>query len=322
MTSADVDSRALPRRALVGALLLVSLVALVLVLGWLRLDPNVASLLPEQGEAAALRRYLRGFGGSDLSLILIRSDRQRDAATATVDVAAAADELAAMLEKSPSVERAAARLDTSGQLDPWLVWRHADGPAQRRLAAALTPAGMRRRLRTSRDLLLAPGAGSVAKRLAQDPLRLQQLLVEARSVGSGFRTQADGSFSSDDGRARLVLVFPAGQALRGADAKRFVMAARAAIARVKQAHPKLSFGLTGGHAIAQATERMLVSDLQISSTLSMILASLAFVLTFRRLRALIAVMPPLLLGTLWTAAVAALLPGGLSAIGISFMSVV
>ncbi|MCA9625938.1 MAG: MMPL family transporter, partial [Myxococcales bacterium] len=42
----------------------------------------------------------------------------------------------------------------------------------------------------------------------------------------------------------------------------------------------------------------------------------------RRLRALLAVMPPLLLGSLWTAALASLMPGGLSAIAVAFMSVV
>src|SRR5262249_41209297 len=33
----------------------------------LHLDPDVASLLPEHGEAAALKRYVRAFGGGDLS---------------------------------------------------------------------------------------------------------------------------------------------------------------------------------------------------------------------------------------------------------------
>ena len=54
----------------------------------------------------------------------------------------------------------------------------------------------------------------------------------------------------------------------------------------------------------------------------MVLASLAFVATFRRARALVAVLPPLVLGTLWTTGLAALLPSGLSAVAIAFAAVV
>jgi uncharacterized protein len=291
----------------------------------LRLDPNVAALLPERGDAAALRRYLRAFGGGDLALVLVeapRSEGTSDDDDGAADAKAAAEEIAARLAKLPSVRAAASGVDASRALDPWLAWRHAGPAARARLAAALTPEGMRERLRQSRALLLAPGAGAAAELVARDPLRLAALLHEAGGVGGGFHAQADGAFASDDGRARLVLVFPEGQALRGVDAKAFVAPARAVLDEVGRAHPKLRIGLTGGHAIAEATERMLIRDMTWSGTLSMALAALAFVLTFRRIRALVAVMPPLLLGTVWTAGLAALLPTGLSAIAVAFMSVV
>ena len=67
---------------------------------------------------------------------------------------------------------------------------------------------------------------------------------------------------------------------------------------------------------------MLRRDLEVSGTLSLVLASLAFVVTFRRARALVAVLPPLVLGTLWTTGIAALLPAGLSAVAIAFAAVV
>lgn len=292
----------------------------------LRLDPNVASLLPERGESAALRRYLRAFGGSDLAMVLVRaSDQPADADDAdklAAEVKEVADGLAKDLGELDAVQLAAAGFDAEPHLSPMLVWRNADAPARARLEKALTPEGMRARLQTSRDMLLAPGAGAAAERIAKDPLRLSQLLYEARETGSGFRTQADGTFATDDGLARLVLVFPAGQALRGEDAKAFVRQARGVLADYEEKYPRVRTGLTGGHAIAEATEHMLEADLKISGSISMLLASLAFILTFRRLRALLAVMPPLLLGTLWTAGIAASWPQGLSAIAVSFMSVV
>ncbi len=325
--SSKGDSQFLRRRLIVAVLIVVvSILATIGVSSSLRLDPNVAALLPERGEAAALRRYLRAFGGSDLSMVLVSG--RADAAGAEGDdelvhqVEAVARGLATDLGALDTVRMATASLEASEQLDPLLVWRHADGPARARLKQALSPEGMESRLRTSRDMLLAPGAGAVSEQLAADPLRLRQALFEAREVGSGFHAQADGSLATDDGLSRMVLVFPEGQALRGADAKAFVAQARGVIARYGSEHPDVTIGLTGGHAIAEATERMLMSDLTWSSTLSMLLASLAFLVTFRRLRAIAAVMPPLFLGTLWTAGIAASLPSGLSGIAVAFMSVV
>jgi hypothetical protein len=98
--------------------------------------------------------------------------------------------------------------------------------------------------------------------------------------------------------------------------------ARAVISGARAAHPGARLGLTGGHAIAEATERMLIRDLTVSGSLALLLAALAFAVTFSRLRALAAVLPPLVLGTLWTAGVAAAFPVGLSTIAVAFMSVV
>jgi predicted RND superfamily exporter protein len=303
-------SRRVAATALVVAL---TIAAFFAVTARLRLDPNVASLLPEQGEAAALRRYVTGFGGGDLAIVLVEADDADACARASAAVAAA-------LRERPSVRRATDRVQVSGGLDPMLVFRHADARARERIASWLTPEGMHARLAETRALLLAPGAGALAEAVAADPLRLAQAV--APGAGAGMRTQPDGAFATDDGKVHLVLAEARGEALRGADARAFVADAEAVMAEVGRAHPGARLGLTGGHAIAAATEAMLTRDLQRSGTLSMVLASLAFALTFRRLRALAAVMPPLVLGTVWTAGLAAVLPGGLSAIAVAFMSVV
>ncbi|MFT3766686.1 MAG: MMPL family transporter [Minicystis sp.] len=303
------------RRAVALVLVFATVASALAVALGLRLEPNVASLLPDRGEAAALRRYVRGFGGSDVAVVMVAgADAEENARVAR--------QIAEELARRPTVKRAADHADLSRPLDPLIAWRYADHAAQQRLASALTPAGMRARLRESRALLLAPGSGALAEVLARDPLRLTQLAFERAGIGGGMKTQADGGFATDDGTMRLVLVQPKGQALRGADAKAFVADVNAVLDPLSRAHPAITFGLTGGHAIAAATEAMLTRDLSVSGTLAMILASVAFVLVFRRMRALAAVMPPLVLGTLWTAGLAAALPGGLSAIAVAFTSVV
>ncbi|WP_437795110.1 MMPL family transporter [Sorangium sp. So ce693] len=313
---ARADARRRPLRlVVVVALAALTLAAFAAVTLRLQLEPNVASLLPERGDAAALRRYVRGFGGGDLGVVMVKGDDPDENA-------AVAAEIARALAARPTVQRAADRIDVSRSLDPWVAFRHADARVRERLAAALSPEGMRERLAETRAMLLAPGGGAAAETIAADPLRLSQLVFESADIGSGVRTQADGAFASDNGKVHLVLVQPAGQALRGADARAFVADANAVLGPVRAAHPGLTLGLTGGHAIAAATEAMLTRDLAISGSLSMLLASVVFALLFRRLRALAAVMPPLVLGTLWTAGLATALPGGLSAIAVAFMSVV
>lgn len=297
------------------ALALITLLALLALSFRFRLAPNVESLLPEHGESASLQRYVRGFGGGDLAVIMVRSpDPEESALVASI--------VAKELSQKPSVRVAADRIDASRSLDPMLAFRHADARAREKLAQTLTPEGMRARLAETRAMLLAPGSGAAAEVIAEDPLRLAQIVFEGSDIGAGVRTQADGAFASDDGRMHLVLAAPKGQALRGKDAKAFVDDAESVLEPLRKSHPQMDLGITGGHAIAAATEVMLTADLSISGTLAMVLASAVFALIFRRSRALLAVMPPLVLGTVWTAGFASLLPGGLSAIAVAFMSVV
>jgi hypothetical protein len=181
---------------------------------------------------------------------------------------------------------------------------------------------MRERLAGTREMLLAPTAGAdVETWLARDPLRLAVVPWEPRQeLAAGVASRPGTPFVTADGLARLVVLEPRGSAFVSRDAAALVedveQAARAA------ACPGVMVELTGGHALAHATERMLQRDLALSGALSLALASLAFVVTFRRIRALVAVLPPLVLGTLWTTGLAALLPSGLSAVAVAFAAVV
>ena len=76
-------------------------------------------------------------------------------------------------------------------------------------------------------------------------------------------------------------------------AARFTREGEAALDRVR-ARPDLAgvrLDLTGGQVIAKQTEAMMRSDLEKSGGLSIVLASVVFVVTFRRMRALAAVLP-------------------------------
>ena len=193
---------------------------------------------------------------------------------------------------------------------------------------------MRERLRETRALLLAPGASEVASTIARDPLRLamipwqDQIEVAAgvRGAAAGALGEPRGAFVSADGRARLVVVEPRGRAFDAGEAARFTDEAEAALERaakrVAKDGARVTLELTGGHVVARQTEALVRSDLEKSGVLSMVLASLVFALTFRRVRALVCVLPPLAVGTLWTTALAALLYPRLSAVATAFAAVV
>jgi uncharacterized protein len=283
----------------------------------LRVSTDISALLPAGGDTAALTTWSHAFGAGDPALILVRGDRPEE-------VTAAADALVEALGHAPSIERVIDRMPrpaTPG--DPTLAWAFAGPEARARLAAIVTPEGMRARLSDTRALLLAPAAdGDMQAWLARDPLRLDVVPWEGRppELLSGVGDAPGGVFVADEGRARLIVAEPRGSAFHSAEA-------RALVEDVEQgersaARPGVVMELAGGHAIAFATEQMLRRDLAISAAVSSLLVSLAFVATFRRVRALAAVLPPLALGTLWTTGLAALLPSGLDAIAIAFAAVV
>ena len=120
------------------------------------------------------------------------------------DVQAAAEEVGSALATKPSVARVATRVRARIVRST----RHSRGPtpvptARDRLAAALTPEGMKKRLEETRTMLLAPGAGAAEEWLARDPLRLAQIPWEARGeLAAGLIPSDDGSFVADGGKAQ------------------------------------------------------------------------------------------------------------------------
>ena len=283
----------------------------------LRVTSDLSALFPASGDAAALSRWTHAFGARDPAVVLVRGEKPED-------VAAVAEGVARELAVAPSIARVVDRAPAvAPPEDPTLAWAYAGPVARTKLWAAVTPEGMRARLAETRALLLAPTVDEETEaRLARDPLRLTQLPWEGRAaeLAPGAALVPGEPFTAEGGRARLVLAEARGSAFDSESASAVVADVERAMAAA--ARPGVTTELAGGHAIARATEQMIRHDLEVSGTLSAVLASIAFVVTFRRARALAAVLPPLLLGTLWTTGIAALLPSGLDGVAIGFAAVV
>ncbi|MDB4945701.1 MAG: rane protein exporter [Labilithrix sp.] len=296
-------------------------IASIVLVTRLKLSTDLTELFPHTAEAEMLARVTRVFGGGDVAPVLLRGDDRAAVELAAHEAAAAlrgTSVVAQVIEEMP-----APRARAGEAPDPTAAWRFAGPIARDELAQALTPEGMLARLRDTRALLLAPGAGEAEETLARDPLRLTMIPFERQmEIAAGARTSGGGAFVADGGKARLLVVEPRGGAFDGKAAARFANEADAALEPVRRAHPGVRIALTGGHVIAKQTEAMMKGDLTKSGVLSTVLASLVFLFTFRRPRALLAVLPPLVAGTLWTTALAALLYPRLSAIATAFAAVV
>ena len=297
-------------------LVVVTLASTWLTVERLHLSSDLSTLFPESGDAGALVRWNHAFGGRDPALIFVHGD-------VPDDVGHVADAIAESLRHEPSIERVIVGVPALTALtDPTLAWAYAGPMARARLAELVTPEGMQQRLEETRALLLAPAGDENAEAwIARDPLRLSQVPWESRAeLAAGAAATGGGAFVADGGRARLIVAQARGSAFVSADAHALVEGVERASAAA--ARPGVVMELAGGHAIGLATEEMIRRDLEVSGTLSLVLASVAFVVTFRRARALVAVLPPLVLGTLWTTGLAAFFPSGLSAVAIAFAAVV
>lgn len=294
-------------------------IASLLVVSRLQLSRDLTDLFPRTPEASALARVTRVFGGGDVALVLVRGEEPAAVEAAAREAAARLRErgaVASVLEGPPAPKDLAS-------VDPTSAWRFAGPVARARLARAVTEEGMRERLRDTRALLLAPGSSDAEEWLTRDPLRLSVLPWEDKvELAAGAGAAPGASFVSEGGRARLLLVEPRGRAFDPGAAATFTAEAEAALDAVRVARPAVRLDLTGGHVIARQTEAMMRSDLERSGALSLALASVFFVALFRRLRALLAVLPPLAAGTLWTTSLAALLYPRLSAVATAFAAVV
>ncbi len=302
------------------AAVIITVLSVVLVTR-LKLSTDLTELFPRTAEASMLARVTHVFGGGDVAPVLLKGD---DPAAVEAAAGEAAKALRACGTIAQVIEQVPAPTPRSGEApDPTAAWRFAGPVARAELESALTEQGMRKRLRDTRKLLLAPGASEAAEALARDPLRLLMIPFERRmELAAGARASGGGAFVADDGRARLLVIEPRGRAFDSKAAALFTSEAESALDGVRRAHPNVRIALTGGHVIAKQTEAMMKGDLQKSGVLSVVLASVIFVALFRRPRALIAVLPPLAAGTLWTTALAAIVYPRLSAIATAFAAVV
>lgn len=281
---------------------------------------TLLDLLPDRPVARALARVVDAVAAEDVDLAMVEAstpDRTHEAS----------EHFAHALATSHTVSAALDHIPITSDPTPSALFRalatRGDEATLAQLRERFSPEGAARAAQRIETLALAPGGGSMRDVLTRDPYDLAPLLGERfRHLGAAVHPRADGAIVSTDGRAQLVVVRARGSAfdLRFSDA--FAADLERAIVDTRRTYADVRITWTGPHAISRATRDLVKRDLQLSSVVASILVSVIFLLAMRRVRALIGVAIPLVIGTAWTSALAGVALRGLNAISIAFGAIV
>ncbi len=283
-----------PARRPVVALILAGAAMLVSIIGVLRMsaDASVQSMFPRgDPAAAAMGRVLNDFSAAGDLLILATLPQDRQA-EGTAALLAYADRLEQRVLNSP---QAAALVDA-------VVYR-ADEQTRKFFERVLVPAGiyylsdsgfaaarrrlthdeMARQIRQNEAMISAPGpaAGALSATLLQDPLRLREFITAELNDRRPFKS-ADNSdaFLSPDSRSLLIRIVGKKSLGDLEFAKAITSNVSALAAHVNTDGFELD--ISGGYAIAAASERTIRHDMVVSVISSVAFLQLLFIAAYRR----------------------------------------
>lgn len=296
----------------------------------LRLDSDLASLLPEGSPAAAgYRLFLDRFGGFEKLFVMVLADGEGGAGGEGEETLIDAVELLAEeLRRHPEVARARSGIAPEEEeffrrhvlrRAPLLLgegWREA-------VAERLEPAAIRRRVARIRGTVARPGGGFEAAFLVDDPLGLGEELPGLEAVSTALPIDPlSSTFLTPEGDAALVVVTPASSELDPEAGRRLLAALDAAYAAVRaEVDAPLRFEAVGGPLYAAHDEALLRRDLQWTVTGSLLGCTVLLLLAFRGLRVPVASLLSLAAALLATGGFLGAAVGKLSAPSVGFAAV-
>ena len=313
-----------------GLVFLVTLLLVVvsLFLGTrLSLDGDVLNLAPRNNRIVdTFREAIEDFGSLDYLLVLVEA---RDG-QGVEDLEAFADALADGMTALPSVIYVEHKIDTSSPLFAFLRRNQTLFLPREKipeLAAKFSDEAIRDRVRENYSQLTGPSSFLSKRILEQDPFLISPLLVEAMMRSKGplrFDLNA-GYFLSKDGGALLIIVKPTkpaqnlafnGVLINEVDGvvervsslfQKELAEAGAAIPGNREADrnalaPHVSYG--GGYMVVLADSELIKQDMRWNGPLSFFLIILLYYFCYRRFGAILYSSVPLVVGQIFTLAIA------------------
>ncbi|HVF61728.1 MAG TPA: MMPL family transporter [Thermoanaerobaculia bacterium] len=300
--------------------LAVTVAALAVATTRLRIETDLAALLPHDAPAAAdYRAFLKTFGGFEKVFVVVRAGSDSvDAGT----LITAADRLAELLAASPEVASARSGLTEEdqafflGHVAPRATLL-TDLPAAE-LGRRLEPAAIRARAAELRRLLTTPAGGAAAPLLAADPLGFADGLLESAHATLPL-DPLSGAFLAPGRDAALVVLTPARAEIDPEGGRALAAATAAAAARVRrELGVPLRVDAGGGPLYAAQDEAILRADLSRTLSGSVLGVALVLLVGFEGVMVPGAILLAVTAGVVWTGAFAALAVGALTGVGVGF----
>ena len=312
--------RRFPALLLGGVCLLLTLLAIVPATR-LRIVSNLEDILPRDDPAAdSYRDFVKTFGGFDRLYILIEFPPGNDSET----LAESAIDFAERLEQNPSIAWArhgAAIEDEDFLMNVWLphaVWAAAtldpEGFAER-----IDPAQLPKRAAGIRNRLLGPLGEMESEIDLHDPFGFSETLPLDRWLGAGTDAE-DALWISRDGQRALVVAAPRQMRVDPALGRELASAIKDAAEEILTASEGQVHS-AGGAIYAAQDERIIRGDVMRTVIGSALAVMLVLVLTFGGFRSPSILIVSIAVAILWTAAGARVLWGSLSALGLTFASI-
>lgn len=267
-----------------------------------RVSLNLADALPREGEAGEGFADVSRFSLLDVILVDINGEGHAEA-----ELHAAIDALGAVLQKRVGTDLASVRYaygladgaGLSAAAEPSLVLLTDTAVLEERLSGP----GMTRALRRLQAQMFGPASVLAARQVAHDPLGLGTTFTTTLSAANQAGTRlAAGHLLSADGTHGLVLARAASPALgTSADSPIILHLAE------DLATSALPADWIGSHRYAAEASGQIQSEVNRAVTTGTIGVLLVFLLAFRSFRPLVGIVPPLLVGSIFATAVAAVI---------------
>lgn len=293
---------------------------------YLRFDPEILNMIPDNEEVNEFRRILDDLGTIDYHIVVLKFPE----GAGWENYVPLVDHLARQYQALPMVEEVEYEIP-----DPVSLVREVlpnalllMSPEELELVRArLTDEAIRSALARNRALLQTPQSGPMKELITLDPLNLLPIFLERfQKAGGGFDIDPTaGYYLSSDHSTLLILVKPDHPAQDMAFSRRMMEQAGAieerALARFTAEQPDVALPVvayTGGYAIAFDDAELIKKDVIANVIFSFFGVLLLFIYAFRRLSAIAYAGIPMSLAIAMTFGFAGLALGVLSSAAASF----
>jgi predicted RND superfamily exporter protein len=297
---------------LLVALMLTGLAAAVIATQW-NINSDFKALLPVNAPAAAAMTEVdqRIGGGSSLFVVIDSPDQQKNLQFAE----AYANKLRAM----PGIALAHYHNDKKFFEDHQLLYMDVED-----LSAIYDE--LKSKIREAKKLanpLYVPLGGAKKDTKKEDKSRLDEDAIRAKYEKHMASTQYKEYLTSDDGYALIIIVRFVEASTNLVATNKLIDDVRAAGASLNPTsfHPQMTIEFGGGLANRQSQYKSIVADIKSSAVFTVLGIFLVIGLYFRRARAIVIVLSPLLMGVTWALALAFLIYGELTTVTVFIFAV-